>query len=164
MAPVTWTATVEKRLVPLTDALNSVELINTIQRISTPTFAAVIFQTISLGDGVYARNSHKRLICGRTCAVLGLKSEAPANLLGGGGLVQRVKMNAGYVMMQKVSASLCGVILDGLIGQFQSTNAKFVSDYNNVRTIVDTSAGHASPNQPTPTPTPQAPTGLKINP
>jgi len=56
MAPVTWTATVEKRLVPLTEALNSVELINTIQRISTPTFAAVIFQMISLGDGVSPQN------------------------------------------------------------------------------------------------------------
>jgi hypothetical protein len=62
MAPVTWTATVEKCLVPLTDALNSVELINTIQRISTPTFAAVIFQTISLGDGVYGANRVPRLI------------------------------------------------------------------------------------------------------
>jgi len=45
-------------------------------------------------------------------------------------------------------------ILDGLIGQFAATNAKFVSDYNNARIIVDTSASHASPNQPTPTPTP----------
>jgi hypothetical protein len=62
MAPVTWTATIEKRLVPLTDALNSVELINTIQRISTPTFAAVIFQTISLGDGVYVRHVTARMI------------------------------------------------------------------------------------------------------
>jgi len=44
-------------------------------------------------------------------------------------------------------------ILDGLIVQFQATNAKFVSDYNNARTIVDTSASHASPNQPTPAPT-----------
>jgi hypothetical protein len=32
--------------------LNSVDFINTIQRISTPTFAAAVFQTISLGDGV----------------------------------------------------------------------------------------------------------------
>ena len=62
-------------------------------------------------------------------------------------------------------------ILDGLIGQFQATNAKFVSDYNNARTIVDTSASHASPNQPTPTPTPTpaaakpaAPTGVRVNP
>ena len=55
-------------------------------------------------------------------------------------------------------------ILDGLIVQFQTTNAKFVSDYNNARTIVDQSASHASPNQPTPTPTPTAPTGLKTNP
>jgi hypothetical protein len=45
-------------------------------------------------------------------------------------------------------------ILDGLVVQFQATNAKFVSDYNNARTIVDTSASHASPNQPTPAPTP----------
>jgi flagellar hook-associated protein FlgK len=55
-------------------------------------------------------------------------------------------------------------ILDGLIGQFQATNATFVSDYNNARTIVDASASHASPNQPTPAPTttttkPAAPTG-----
>jgi hypothetical protein len=62
MAPVTWTATVEKRLVPLTEALNSVELINTIQRISTPTFAAVIFQMISLGDGVSVRREVVRVI------------------------------------------------------------------------------------------------------
>lgn len=41
-------------------------------------------------------------------------------------------------------------ILDGLVVQFQATNAKFVSDYNNARTIVDASASHASPNQPTP--------------
>jgi len=44
-------------------------------------------------------------------------------------------------------------ILDGLVLQFQATNAKFVSDYNNARTIVDTSASHASPTPPTP-PTP----------
>ena len=43
-------------------------------------------------------------------------------------------------------------ILDGLIGQFQATNAKFVSDYNNARIIVDTSASHASPPPPTPPP------------
>ena len=55
-------------------------------------------------------------------------------------------------------------ILDGLIGQFSATNAKFVSDYNNARTIVDTSASHASPNQPTPPPTPAAPTGLTTKP
>lgn len=30
-------------------------------------------------------------------------------------------------------------IFDGLIGQFQTANAKFVSDYHNARTIVDTS-------------------------
>jgi len=46
-------------------------------------------------------------------------------------------------------------ILDGLIGQFQSTNAKFVSDYNNARIIVDTSASQASSNQPTPAATPK---------
>ena len=55
-------------------------------------------------------------------------------------------------------------ILDGLIGQFAAANAKFVSDYNNARTIVDTSASHASPNQPTPAPTPAAPTGLTTKP
>ena len=60
-------------------------------------------------------------------------------------------------------------ILDGLIVQFQATNAKFVSDYNNARTIVDTSASHASPNQPTPAPAttttkPAAPTGLTTKP
>ena len=55
-------------------------------------------------------------------------------------------------------------ILDGLVVQFQATNAKFVSDYNNARTIVDASASHASPNQPTPAPTPAAPKGLKTNP
>ncbi|SRR5581483_4010412 len=42
--------------------------------------------------------------------------------------------------------------LDRLIGQFQNANAKFVSDYNNARTIVDASASHASPNQPAPAP------------
>jgi hypothetical protein len=60
-------------------------------------------------------------------------------------------------------------ILDGLIVQFKDTNAKFVSDYNNARTIVDASASHASPNQPTPAPTttttkPAAPTGLTTKP
>lgn len=48
-------------------------------------------------------------------------------------------------------------ILDSLIGQFQAINAKFVSDYNNAWTIVDTSASHANPNPPTPAPTPAAP-------
>jgi len=60
-------------------------------------------------------------------------------------------------------------ILDGLVVQFKDTNAKFVSDYNNARTIVDASASHASPNQPTPAPTttttkPAAPTGLTTKP
>jgi len=55
-------------------------------------------------------------------------------------------------------------ILDGLIAQFQATNAKFVSDYNNARIIVDTSASHASPTAPTPAPTPAAPTGLTAKP
>ena len=55
-------------------------------------------------------------------------------------------------------------ILDGLIGQFADANAKFVSDYNNARIIVDTSASHASPNQPTPAPTPATPTGLTTKP
>ncbi len=45
-------------------------------------------------------------------------------------------------------------ILDGLVVQFKDTNATFVGDYNNARTIVDTSASHASPNQPAPAPTP----------
>jgi len=48
-------------------------------------------------------------------------------------------------------------ILDGLVVQFQDTNAKFVSDYQNARIIVDSSASHASPNQPTPAPTPATP-------
>jgi hypothetical protein len=58
-------------------------------------------------------------------------------------------------------------ILDGLIGQFQAANPKFVGDYRNARIIVDTSASHASPNQPAPAPTtttatnpPAAPTGM----
>ena len=60
-------------------------------------------------------------------------------------------------------------ILDGLIGQFQASHAKFVSDYNNARTIVDASASHASPNQPTPAPATTtaklaAPTGLTAKP
>ena len=42
-------------------------------------------------------------------------------------------------------------IMDDLTGQI--TNAKFVSDFNNARTIVDTAASHASP---TPPPAPQA--------
>lgn len=54
--------------------------------------------------------------------------------------------------------------LDNLIGQFTDTNAGFVSDYQNARIIVDAAASHASPNQPTPAPTPAAPTGLKTNP
>jgi hypothetical protein len=79
-------------------------------------------------------------------------------------------------------------ILDGLVVQFQATNAKlgphaallrnalFAQNvqgrglpqasriYQDARTIVDASASHASPNQPTPAPTPAAPTGLKTNP
>ena len=51
-------------------------------------------------------------------------------------------------------------IMDDLIPQFAPANQKFVDDYNNARTIVDTSASHASPTPPPPTP----PTGLKINP
>jgi hypothetical protein len=47
--------------------------------------------------------------------------------------------------------------LDNLIGQFTPANAKFVSDYQNARTIVDTAASHASPNQPAPAPTPPTP-------
>jgi hypothetical protein len=35
-------------------------------------------------------------------------------------------------------------ILDGLVLQLKDTNAKFVSDYNNARIIVDQSASHAS--------------------
>jgi hypothetical protein len=35
-------------------------------------------------------------------------------------------------------------------------NQKFVDDYNNARRIVDAAASHASPNQPTPAPTPAA--------
>jgi len=54
-------------------------------------------------------------------------------------------------------------ILDGLVLQFKDTNAKFVSDYNNARTIVDTAASHASPTPPTP-PTPAAPSGLTTKP
>lgn len=47
--------------------------------------------------------------------------------------------------------------LDNLIGQFAPANAKFVSDYQNARIIVDTAASHASPPPPTPTPTPATP-------
>ena len=46
--------------------------------------------------------------------------------------------------------------LDNLIGQFTPANAKFVGDYQNARTIVDTAASHASPNQPAPAPAPAA--------
>jgi hypothetical protein len=49
-------------------------------------------------------------------------------------------------------------ILDGLVLQFQGANPKFVGDYQNARIIVDTSASHASPNQPVP-----PPTGVKVN-
>ena len=47
--------------------------------------------------------------------------------------------------------------LDNLIGQFAPANAKFVSDYQNARIIIDAAASHASPNQPTPAPTPTTP-------
>jgi hypothetical protein len=43
-------------------------------------------------------------------------------------------------------------ILDDLIPQFSPENQKFVDDYNNARTIVDTSASHASPVKPAPAP------------
>jgi hypothetical protein len=48
-------------------------------------------------------------------------------------------------------------------------SARFVSDYNNARIIVDASASRASPNQPIPAPTttttkPAAPTGLTTKP
>jgi hypothetical protein len=43
-------------------------------------------------------------------------------------------------------------IMDDLIAQFAPDNQKFVDDYNNARTIVDTSASHASPVKPTPAP------------
>jgi hypothetical protein len=42
------------------------------------------------------------------------------------------------------------VVMDDLLGQM--TDAKFVSDYNNARIIVDTAASHASPTPPTPPP------------
>jgi hypothetical protein len=47
-------------------------------------------------------------------------------------------------------------IMDDLTGQFAPANAKFVSDYQNARIIVDTTASHASRNQPTPAPPPAA--------
>ena len=43
-------------------------------------------------------------------------------------------------------------VLDDLIPQFAPANLKFVDDFNNARTIVDTSASHASPAPPTPPP------------
>lgn len=46
-------------------------------------------------------------------------------------------------------------IMDDLIPQFSPASQKFVDDYNNARTIVDTAASHASPVKPTPTPAPQ---------
>jgi hypothetical protein len=36
-------------------------------------------------------------------------------------------------------------------------NAKFVGDYQNARINIDAAASHASPNQPTPAPTPATP-------
>jgi len=41
-------------------------------------------------------------------------------------------------------------LMDDLLGQI--SDAKFVADYNNARTIVDTAASHASPTPPTPAP------------
>lgn len=47
--------------------------------------------------------------------------------------------------------------LDNLIGQFAGTDAKFVSDYKNARSIVDAAASHNSITPPTPPPvTPKA--------
>jgi hypothetical protein len=46
-------------------------------------------------------------------------------------------------------------IMDDLTGQI--TVAKFVSDYENARIIVDTTASHASPTPPTPPPAPPHP-------
>ena len=43
-------------------------------------------------------------------------------------------------------------VLDDLIQQFAPASQKFVDDFNNARTIVDTSASHASPAPPTPPP------------
>jgi hypothetical protein len=40
--------------------------------------------------------------------------------------------------------------LDNLIGQFAPANAKFASDNQNARIIVDAAASRASPNQPAP--------------
>jgi hypothetical protein len=54
--------------------------------------------------------------------------------------------------------------LDNLIIQFADTNAKFVSDYQNARIVVDVAASHASPNQTATAPAPAAPTGLKTGP
>jgi len=48
------------------------------------------------------------------------------------------------------------VVMDDLIPQFAPDNQKFVDDYNNARTIVDTSASHASPVKPTPAPAAKA--------
>jgi hypothetical protein len=45
--------------------------------------------------------------------------------------------------------------MDDLTGQI--TVAKFVSDYENARIIVDTTASHASPTPPTPPPAPPHP-------
>ena len=53
------------------------------------------------------------------------------------------------------AADECLGIMDDLTGQI--TTAKFVSDYNNARIIVDTSASHASPAPPTPPPQPATP-------
>jgi len=53
---------------------------------------------------------------------------------------------------------------DTFQGQLASANQKFVDDYNNARWIVDTAASQASSNQPTPAPTPAAPTGLTTKP
>ena len=70
----------------------------------------------------------------------------------------RDNLAAGKTVTQELSDELDAAdetlaeILDGLIGQFQATNAKSVSDYNNARIIVDTSASHASPTPP-PAPT-----------
>ena len=52
-------------------------------------------------------------------------------------------------------------IMDSLILQFSPANVKFVNDYNNARTIVDTADSHASPNQPTPAPQAKTATGSK---
>ena len=48
-------------------------------------------------------------------------------------------------------------MMDDLINQFSPVNQKFVDDYNNARTVVDTAASHASPVPPTP-PNPQTQT------